>query len=130
MTIVGLALIGGLAVACFTKAFGIVFLGEPRTAQADDVHEVGDRDEAIDGSFWPSDVWPSASLLPFVLRALAPVIAQVSQISPETASELLAPATGTLTKIVIAFAVLCALIGPGIVSSASLAQRDRRSTRP
>ena len=27
----GLALIGGLAVACFTKAFGIVFLGEPRT---------------------------------------------------------------------------------------------------
>ena len=27
----GLALIGGLAVACFTKAFGVVFLGEPRT---------------------------------------------------------------------------------------------------
>jgi hydrogenase-4 component B len=29
---VSLALIGGLAVACFTKAFGTVFLGEPRTA--------------------------------------------------------------------------------------------------
>ena len=29
--IAGLALIGGLAVACFTKAFGIVFLGEPRS---------------------------------------------------------------------------------------------------
>ena len=29
--IAGLALIGGLAAACFTKAFGIVFLGEPRT---------------------------------------------------------------------------------------------------
>ena len=27
----GLALIGGLAAACFAKAFGIVFLGEPRT---------------------------------------------------------------------------------------------------
>jgi formate hydrogenlyase subunit 3/multisubunit Na+/H+ antiporter MnhD subunit len=27
----GLALIGGLAAACFTKAYGIVFLGEPRT---------------------------------------------------------------------------------------------------
>lgn len=26
----GLALIGGLAIMCFTKAFGIVFLGEPR----------------------------------------------------------------------------------------------------
>jgi hydrogenase-4 component B len=29
--IVSLALIGGLAAACFTKVFGIVFLGEPRT---------------------------------------------------------------------------------------------------
>lgn len=30
--LVGLALIGGLATACFTKAFGIVFLGEAREA--------------------------------------------------------------------------------------------------
>ena len=29
-----LALIGGLAVACFTKAFGVVFLGEPRSDHA------------------------------------------------------------------------------------------------
>lgn len=29
--IVGLAIIGGLAIFCFTKAFGIVFLGEPRS---------------------------------------------------------------------------------------------------
>ncbi len=29
--IAGLALIGGLAAACFTKVFGVVFLGEPRT---------------------------------------------------------------------------------------------------
>jgi len=29
-----LALIGGLAVACFVKVFGIAFLGEPRTPQA------------------------------------------------------------------------------------------------
>ena len=39
-TIAGLAMIGGLAAACFTKAFGIVFLGEPRTHQAH-VHEAG-----------------------------------------------------------------------------------------
>src|SRR5207244_932344 len=32
--ILGLALIGCLAVACFTKAFGVVFLGEPRTEDA------------------------------------------------------------------------------------------------
>jgi formate hydrogenlyase subunit 3/multisubunit Na+/H+ antiporter MnhD subunit len=37
---VALALIGTLAVACFAKAFGIVFLGEPREAQhAGAVHE-------------------------------------------------------------------------------------------
>ncbi len=37
--IVALALIGGLAVACFARAFGIVFLGEPRTAEAETGHE-------------------------------------------------------------------------------------------
>jgi hydrogenase-4 component B len=37
--IAGLALIGGLAAACFTKAFGIVFLGEPRSPDAQNAHE-------------------------------------------------------------------------------------------
>ncbi len=37
--IIGLALIGGLAAACFTKAFGIVFLGEPRSEEAVHGHE-------------------------------------------------------------------------------------------
>ncbi|MBU1050674.1 hypothetical protein KKG90_11700 [Candidatus Bipolaricaulota bacterium] len=36
-----LALIGGLAVACFTKAFGIMFLGEPRSPHVAHVHESG-----------------------------------------------------------------------------------------
>jgi len=36
-----LALIGGLAVACFTKAFGVIFLGEPRGRHAEHAHEVG-----------------------------------------------------------------------------------------
>jgi hydrogenase-4 component B len=39
--IAGLAAIGGLAVACFTKAFGIVFLGEPRHTPALQGHEIG-----------------------------------------------------------------------------------------
>ncbi len=39
-TIVGLSLIGGLAIFCFTKAFGIVFLGEPRTEKAGGAIEV------------------------------------------------------------------------------------------
>ena len=39
--VVALALIGGLAVACFARAFGIVFQGEPRTADAARAHEAG-----------------------------------------------------------------------------------------
>ena len=39
-TIVGLTLIGGLAIFCFTKAFGIVFLGEPRSEKAKMAEEV------------------------------------------------------------------------------------------
>ena len=36
-----LALIGALALACFVKAFGAVFLGTPRTERAEAVHESG-----------------------------------------------------------------------------------------
>ncbi len=39
--IAGLALIGGLATACFTRAFGIVFLGEPRSEHPKHAHESG-----------------------------------------------------------------------------------------
>ncbi len=38
--ITALAMIGGLAAACFTKAFGVVFLGEARTSATEKAHEV------------------------------------------------------------------------------------------
>lgn len=41
LAIISLALIGGLALACFTKVVGIVFQGEPRTKAAVDVNETG-----------------------------------------------------------------------------------------
>ncbi len=40
VAVVALALIGGLAAACFAKAFGIVFQGEPRSPAAAAAHEV------------------------------------------------------------------------------------------
>ena len=40
-TFIGLTLIGGLAVFCFTKVFSIVFLGTPRTEAPRHAHEVG-----------------------------------------------------------------------------------------
>lgn len=40
LIILGLSLIGGLAAACFAKAFSIVFLGTPRSLAAEQAHEV------------------------------------------------------------------------------------------
>ena len=41
MAIVSLAIIGGLALACFTKVVGVVFQGEPRSSSAVAVDEKG-----------------------------------------------------------------------------------------
>ncbi len=42
LVVVGsLSLIGGLALACFTKAFGVIFLGEARSNHAKEAHEAG-----------------------------------------------------------------------------------------
>ena len=41
LAIVSLAVIGGLALACFTKVMGVVFQGEPRSRAAESVDENG-----------------------------------------------------------------------------------------
>ena len=41
LAIPGLALIGGLAVACFVKVFGVVFLGVARSQETGNAHESG-----------------------------------------------------------------------------------------
>jgi len=41
LIILGLSLIGGLAAACFAKAFSVVFLGTPRSQAAEEASEVG-----------------------------------------------------------------------------------------
>ncbi|CAG35776.1 proton-conducting transporter transmembrane domain-containing protein [Desulfotalea psychrophila] len=41
LSILALAIIGGLAASCFTRMMGIIFLGEPRTAKAAKATEAG-----------------------------------------------------------------------------------------
>ncbi len=41
LAIISLAIIGGLAAACFTKVIGVVFLGEPRSKEAENARESG-----------------------------------------------------------------------------------------
>jgi NADH:ubiquinone oxidoreductase subunit 5 (subunit L)/multisubunit Na+/H+ antiporter MnhA subunit len=75
-SIAGLALIGGLAAACFTKAFGIVFLGEPRSKAAQNAHE---------SSPWmtiPMMLLAIACIViglmgPFVIQVMSPVLGTI-----------------------------------------------------
>jgi formate hydrogenlyase subunit 3/multisubunit Na+/H+ antiporter MnhD subunit len=96
--IAGLALIGGLAVACFTSAFGIVFLGEPRSAQVALAHEPR----------WPMQV-PMlllaagcvlvGCLAPLLVGPLQPVVALASGLPPAAVGEVMASAAAPLSSI-------------------------------
>ncbi len=72
VSIAGLALIGGLALACFTKAYGALCLGLPRTKKAQEARDPGPG-MIIPMSFLAAfcaliGLWPS-SLLSFVKTA-------------------------------------------------------------
>ncbi len=94
----GMALIGGLAVACFTKCFGLVFLGEPRTPHAGKATEVSYL------MFAPMIVLSALCLVigigaPFVVTLLLPginvIINQPALISETVYAEAFGPLTIT-----------------------------------
>jgi formate hydrogenlyase subunit 3/multisubunit Na+/H+ antiporter MnhD subunit len=107
--IIALALIGGLAVACFTKAFGIVFLGEPRSEHVARAHEAD----------WTMR-WPMLALAagcvgiglfaPVVVGCLRPVLANVTAQPPDVIGENLAMAASPLTFVVIGSVIFLLLV--------------------
>jgi len=77
--IVGIAFAGGLALACFTKVFGVVFLGEPRSCQKEKIHEVPLTMQiplivlsllCLLGGIFPQFVWSSIAR---VLEVISPL---------------------------------------------------------
>jgi hydrogenase-4 component B len=72
-----LALIGGMAQACFARAFGVIFLGQPRSALARQAHEVRPIMLApmvvLAGLCALIGIWPSAAL-----RIVQPAASQMS----------------------------------------------------
>ncbi len=113
-TIGGLALIGGLAAACFTQSLGIVFLGEPRTPAAAQARAPGWRMTA------PLLVLAAGCLLAGLavrplLAGLAPVLAVVMRQPVGAIAEHLAPAQVPLAAVVtlsiIALGLIAALAG-------------------
>jgi NADH:ubiquinone oxidoreductase subunit 5 (subunit L)/multisubunit Na+/H+ antiporter MnhA subunit len=93
--IVGLALIGGLAAACFTKAFGIVFLGEPRTHHAAQAHKPG-LAMRLPMLLLAASCVLIGLLSPLVVRALAPLLANVTDLSPKVVDAHVAQASEVL----------------------------------
>ena len=93
--IAGLALIGGLAAACFTKAFGIVFLGEPRSDHAAHAHEPG-LAMRLPMFLLAASCLLIGLLAPSVVGALIPVLKNVTNLPRETIQANLDLATGPL----------------------------------
>lgn len=108
-TLVAMGLIGGLAAACFAKAFGVVFLGTPRGGEAEHAHEAP---------------WPMISAMtilallcivigfagPVVVPALAGIVAEVSGLSAGQVGLALSPLSDPLRTATIVFLALAGLV--------------------
>jgi hydrogenase-4 component B len=99
-----LAAVGGLALACFTKAFGIAFLGEARSAGAAAAHEAPPSMRA--GLVFLAASCVAVGLAgPFVLGPLALAIAPLTP-----ASAVLPMAATVLWRIIVIAATLAGLV--------------------
>lgn len=110
LAIASLALIGGLAAACFTKAFGIVFLGEPRSEHAARAHEPG-LPMRVPMLLLAFSCVAIGCLAPIVVRALVPVVECASGLSSETVRLAVTSVTAPLSFVGAAGLGLFLLIG-------------------
>jgi hydrogenase-4 component B len=104
----GLVLIGGLACACFTKAFGIIFLGEPRTEHARGAHEVKLAMRL------PMLILAICCILvglfsPFLIRHAAPVITQVTSLDSQVVTLEISETFAIMWRFVVAAVLLIVL---------------------
>jgi len=106
-TIVALSLIGGLAIFCFTKAFGIVFLGEARTQKAAEAKEAAFS--TILPQFIPVLFIISIGLLSAWFARPVFSIVQQATFLPE-AADLAAPVLKNLTGINLAGGIFIGLV--------------------
>jgi formate hydrogenlyase subunit 3/multisubunit Na+/H+ antiporter MnhD subunit len=109
-TIASLALIGGLALACFTKSFGVIFLGESRSDYPLKAHEA---DTAMQLPMW---ILAACCILigicaPQIIPVLAPVVVQVTKMQPAIISEHLYASSALLSQIIWAMVAMAAFVG-------------------
>lgn len=122
-TIAALALIGGLASACFTKLVGMVFLGESRSEGAHLAREPGG---AMQGAVLvlAAGCVALGALSPLVVRALEPVLVEVTSLPRTTVHGDLAVAVAALRGMVVWCGVLlCFAAAVGLVRRRLLSGR-------
>jgi len=113
-----------LAVACFTKAFGIAFLGHPRTEQAEHAEEVGLAMLA------PGFVLAAGCVLigllgSNVVRSMGPLLANVTGLPPISVTYALADAANSVARVGFLGAMLIGLVVVlSLARAATLARRQ------
>jgi NADH:ubiquinone oxidoreductase subunit 5 (subunit L)/multisubunit Na+/H+ antiporter MnhA subunit len=124
----GLGLIGGLAIACFTKAYGVVFLGEPRTDKAANAHDGGPLVQipllalAVICVF--IGVFPLISI-----RIVLPVVSQIAGVPIEAAEFTLIGITSPFVSVTIsAMIVICISIFITLLRIGILARKEVRTS--
>ncbi|MGE0820968.1 MAG: proton-conducting transporter membrane subunit [Candidatus Binatia bacterium] len=111
--IAGLALIGGLATACFSNVFGMVFLGEPRTPPAARAHEAGLAMRVALVSLASGCVLV-AVFAPWVLRTLIPLLSIVTGFSVDVVASEIEPVSRALSAVVMSSCgLLIVIVGLG-----------------
>ena len=110
LLIIGLALIGGLAAACFTKAFGIVFLGEPRSGHSANTHEAG-WSMRVSMLLLAAGCIGIGLLAPWVVSRMGHAVATISGLSYVGVQSLLGPASTALFRV----AVITGLLVLGVI---------------
>ncbi|MGA2180911.1 MAG: proton-conducting transporter membrane subunit [Verrucomicrobiota bacterium] len=98
--VAGLALIGGLAAACFTKAFGIVFLGEPRSEHVSQAQET-DWTMRLPMLALAAMCVLIGLFAPVIVGSLQAVLENLTHLQPAAVSENLAAVASPLAWVVI-----------------------------
>lgn len=109
VVVAALALVGGLAAACFTKAFGIVFLGEPRSSAAAEAREPG-LSMLVPMLLLAAGCAAVGLLGPLAVWAAAPLAAQLARLPLSAGAELLEPMSAGLRTALGAAGVLAGLV--------------------
>jgi hydrogenase-4 component B len=127
VVVAALALVGGLAAACFTKAFGIVFLGEPRTSAAAGAREAG-LSLLVPMLLLAAGCAAVGLLGSIAVWTIAPLAAQLAGLPSSAGRDLLEPMSAGL-RTMLEVAGVCAGVVAVLVLLRALLLRRRKVAR-